>query len=714
MNHPAPVSRLHNCIFAALLLLFWGCSSPAPLQDPAPSQSAEKPDRFYSQSTSEDEGMWLLSQIEGRVYSKLKNKGLNLPEHNLYHPDSTSLNQAIVRINTGESSSGSGSFVSEDGLVLTNHEVVYNALSAASSTERDYLANGFYAESIHEEIPIKNYSLYITLEQKEVTKQIENRLPDTLSYYEHQRQSRNIQQQLIDERKGDRNDLVVEVNNFWSGNRQFMSVYKVIRDVRLVHTPPQSVGKSDNTKEDRYTGGYAFLRAYVGSGGHSKPYSESNIPFNPERHLRIDTTGVQKTDLTMTLGFPGETNRYESSYAIQFYKNIRNPILIDSYRSILKSLEYSSNNGRQSVIRTASKRASAANNLNYYQTLQRDIEKFEIIEQKRALEDQFNQWVEEDSLRNIKYRRVLDQLQQAYNIASQSADLLYAMVYPLNNNKILQIAGLYNSYRQYLTNSDNNDLNQADKDSLLNKHRAILNSIDIEAQNMMLANMLHTISSLPDGKVMFYLLELFEQSEGDDLRKDIRDYINNQRTQSIIYGLDRAEQFLSLPIDSARSRPEDNMVKLYQEMVDTYQFSRKNYSQHLAYLGPAQKRFVEGILKFQTDTTVYPDANNTLRFNGGRVQGYLDSTRVNRPHSDDKLAVDFLTTNDITRGSEGSPILNKRGEIVGIIANKNNEGLVSDYFYNPKTSRSINTDLQYILFVMDRIFKADRLLKEME
>lgn len=744
MNYSGTVFHIYIGLLITALLFGVGCSSPASLQQNKTAQSTTNPDRFYGKQLFDSEGMWLPSQIEGSVYDEWESRELELSASALYNPDSTSLNQAIVRINTGQNSSGTGSFVSENGLILTNYNVIHNALSAASSTNQDYLANGFYAHSNKQEIPIRNYTLYIPLEQKEVTKQIERRLPDTLAYYERQRRSNNIEQQLITERKDNNEDLVLEINDFWSGNRQFLSVYKVIRDVRLVHAPPESKHHYDNDTTLRHTGNYAFLRAYVSPNGRSSSYDKSNIPLNPQNHFNINSGGVESGDLTLTAGFPGETNRYESSHAMRFYKNIRNPTLTDSYRAILEGLELAAGQNRKTAIRTASKRNSAASNLRYYRGLQQAIEKNGIIKQKSAAEEKFDQWVGQDSLRNIKYRRVLDQLEQAYDIASQSGDLLYALVYPLNNNKLLQIAGLYNSYRQYLNDPDNSDLNKADKDSLLNRHQSLLNTINPEAQNLMLTNMIHTLSSLPDGKVMVHLLVLFGDARGDTLKNNIRSYFDNQKQQSIIYSLDRAEQFLKLPIDSARSRPTDSMVKLYQEMVDTYQFSYKNYSQHITYLKPAQEHFVEGILEFQTDSVVYPDANNTLRLNLGSVQGYntrkgsyqspfitsqeimanqldKDSSsmlqKLKAPEnssSNTRLVVNFLTTNDITGGSEGSPILDSQGNIVGLVIDRNTEGMGSDLFYNPEKSRSINTDIRYILFVMDNIFNADRLLKEIQ
>jgi len=704
--------------------------------------------------------MWLLPQIKGAVHAELQAKGLNLPASAFYDSTSPSLNQAVVRINIGNSGGGTGSFVSGKGLILTNHHVAYDAIASASSASNNYLEQGFYADSMSDEIPIPNYSLYITIEQKEVTQKINSQLADTLTFHERQQQSQKIRKKLIARRKGNNKDLVVNIDDYWSGNRQFMSVYKVIRDVRLVYAPPQSIGKYggdiDNWEWPRHTGDYSFMRAYVAPDGSSKKYDKSNVPFHPAEHLSIDPSGLAPGDFTLVLGYPGSTYRHESSYAFKFYRDIRNPILIDSYQAILDGLKYAAKQDSDAAVENASERASVANSLKYYRGIQKGFKKYHIVQHKRDIEQKFAQWIRRDSLRQVTYRRVLPQLDQAYNIASQTGDLLYATALPLNNNSLLQIASLYNSYRQYLSDSTKSDLDQANKDSLLNRQQKILDNINIEAQNIMLSEMIYTLASLPDGKVPFYLMQRFNGAKGDTLKNEIDHFLDRQQKQSIIYDTKRAKKFLALPIDSAQARPTDEMVKLYQEILDSYQFSRRNYIQHFAYLRPAQKLYVKGMLEFRNDSTEYPDANFTLRLSGGRVHGYspkdgiyytpfttlkgmlakdtgeepfdapkklqqyYDSvqTGTRQPSrfatSGGVQTVNFLSTNDITGGNSGSPVLNGDGQLVGLAFDGNIEGVVGDYFYDPELNRTISVDVRYILFLMDEFSHANKLLDELD
>ncbi len=444
--------RTWGSLFA--LLLFTSCSSTSTLQQQEAtagqstnSESFDLVTHYLFGDTPDDSGMWLLPQIEGAVHAEMQAKGLTLTSDEIYSPSTPSLNQAIVRFNIGEGGGGTASFVSGQGLMLTNHHVAYDAIAAASTAKQNYLEQGFYAKSNAREIPAEGYSLYIPVEQIEVTNQINAQLPDTLTYSERKQMGQQVRQQLIQQRKNGDEDLVVEIDDYWSGNRQFMAVYRVIRDVRLVYAPPSSIGKYggdvDNWEWPRHTGDYAFLRAYVGPNGSGRSYNENNVPFQPSRHLRINANGVQPNDFTMTLSFPGSTYRYQSSYAYDFYHNVRNPVMIDAFQAILDGMEYAAEQDEEVAVENASDRASVANTLKYLQGVQDGFNRYNIIEQKKEKEQAFEQWVKSDSARNVRYGRVLSQLDQAFSIASQTGDMLYGTYYALNNSMLLQIGSLY-------------------------------------------------------------------------------------------------------------------------------------------------------------------------------------------------------------------------------------------------------------------------------
>lgn len=693
------LKKLRSFIPAIMLLLFlWGkCYVPANAQQSESDSTLNEQLASTAEKTSDPSGLWLLPQINGLVHNKFQSQGITLTPKEIYNPNGNSLNQALAKIQIGNSQVGTGSFISQNGLLITSYSNVIQGLAQNSNTNQNYIHEGFYATTQKQEIPLQNYTLLITLEQQEVTERINRQLPDSLTYQQRREQKQQIKKQIIAKRQSGNNNLVIEINDAWGGNRQFMSVYKIIRDVRLVHVSP-------NPNLHR-TKAYAFLRAYTSPRGQNETYSKSNVPYHPQKVLDIADEKATPNDVALTLGFPGETQRHESSYAINFYQKYRNPVLIEMYETIIDATQYAAEQDSSAAIDNAPLRSSITHNLGYYHALQEGIEKYNIITKKQNQEEQFTKWVKQDSLRNIKYRRVLNQLEQSYRIASQTGDLLFALVNTINNNKLLQIAGLYYSYYEHISDSTNREVNNANKQELLNRHRNNLNNMSINAQAMMLEDMLFSLASLPDGKVPFHLIELFGGDQGTSLKQDIQAFLQKQRSESIIFDLQRAKQFLNLSADSAQNHPKDKLVTLYGELMNSYQFSRQNYSQHVPYLQPAQELYVDGLLKFRNDSLTYPDANGTLRLSIGHIE---------TPEENDNSIVNFVSTNDISGGSFGSPVLNNNGKLIGIATKRSSESMINDLHYIPRLSHTINLDIQHIISQISEFSDDSSLLKEMQ
>ena len=715
--------------------------------------------KAFPPQSPNDSGMWLLPQIRGTVHSEMVSKGLKLPADAFYSADKPSLNQAIMRVNIGNSGSATGSFVSSKGLILTNHHVGYDALASASSADTNYLDQGFYAPAMEQEIPAQGYSLYIPIEQTEVTQQITERVPDSLSYRERMQKEQQVREALIAKRKGNDDDLLVEIDDYWAGNRQFMAVYQVIRDVRLVYAPPSSIGKYggdiDNWMWPRQTGDYTFLRAYVAPDGEARPYNKDNVPYHPDKHLKINANGVKPGDFTMTLGFPGNTYRHQSSYAFNFYENHRNEYLIESFQAVLDALEESAKNDPDHAVETASERASLANSLKYFKGVQTGFKKYHIVDQKRKIEDKFKDWIQQDSARKAEYGRVLGELDKSFRIAAQSSDILYLSLYALNYNQILGLAQVYQPYFNYLNHPDSLSISEEKKNQILQQQRQMLRKMDLSAQNDMLAEMLYNMQQLPEDHQLPYLYMQFGDKQEDTLKTAIHQFLAKQRETSVLYDTVKAKKLLEMPLKKARKQKDDAIIGLYDSLQNAFQTSRRNYIMHYSYLRPARKRYVKGMLEMSTDSTHYADANNTLRLSGGRVMGYSPEDGVyNTPFTTLKgmiakdtdqepfdapqrledyyakvengdttrskytfrghLPIDFLSTNDITGGNSGSPVLNANGDVVGVAFDGNIEGVVGDYFYDPDLNRTISLDVRYLLFLMDRYDHTQRLLDEMD
>ena len=271
----------------------------------------------------------------------------------------------------------------------------------------------------------------------------------------------------------------------------------------------------------------------------------------------------------------------------------------------------------------------------------------------------------------------------------------------------------------------------------------------------MLQQMITSMASLPPGKKPLLFIRNFEGKTGSELKEAVDTYVNQQLAESVVYDTTRAQKLLNTPLDASATIAEDPLVELYREINRIFEFSRRNYAQHFAYLNPARKRYVEGMLRFRQDSTEYPDANFTLRLSGGRVLGYqskdglyntpyttfegmiekdtdeepfdapekleqyyqklvADSAHTPYATSSGHLVTNLLTTNDITGGNSGCPLLNARGEIVGIAFDSNYEGVVGDYYYDPELNRTINVDIRYVLFLMEEYSEAARILEELD
>jgi len=743
------VSIRKSLLYLSILILIASCTTSGNVTDTSPAPGSYA---VYPQLPSPDHsGKWLLPQIKGDVYSLMRSRGLLLTEDDFYHPDKPSLNQAIVRLNVGEGGGGTGSFISDKGLILTNHHVAYDAIASASSVDDNILKNGFYALSFDDERLALDYSIYIPIEQTDVTDLIQENMPENISATERAQVQQQVGQFIAEQRRDNNPDLMVEVDDYWSGNRQYMVVYQIVRDIRIVYAPPHDIGKFggdiDNWMWPRHTGDFAMLRAYVAPDGSAREYHSENVPFTPEKHLPVRVSELQPGDFTMILGFPGTTYRFESSYAFNFYENYQFQPLINVFKASLAGLDYAAANNPETAVANASDRASIANSLKYFEGIRDGFAEYNITQQKREKDRRFDAWVKADSLRNVKYGRVLSQLEQSYNIASVMGDVLFTSFYGFQYSEILQMATFFND----LYDEEELPDNTAEEREMMSAiYTQYLSELDLGAEIITLNHILHAMATLPEGRRPLVFYSFFESQSPDELRNEIAAFLERQKETSVVLNPGKAEAFLTA--EPTHTAP-DSIYTLSSEILQAFEVSRDNYIQHFRYLVPAQKLYVEGMIEMDNDPNRYADANFTLRLTDGQILGYSPADGVynipfttfsgmlkkhtgeepfNVPESllnytstssnpfhgyaDSKgdLILNFLSTNDITGGNSGSPVLNGNGEVIGLAFDGNIEGIISDYFVVPELSRTISVDARYILFVMDAIDKTGRLLEEMD
>lgn len=713
-----------------------------------------------AQKTPDDSGMWLLPQIDGAVHRAMVAKGLELPSSKFSARDSSSINFAIIRINVGEGGGGTGSFVSSQGLILTNHHVAYDAIASASSAATNYLTEGFVATDMGQEIQAIGYTLYIPIEQTEVTATLEAARPQTGTEQQRTQVLQAVKDSLTAARVGGSPDLVAEIDDYWAGNRQFMSVYQVIRDVRLVFAPPSSIGKFggdiDNWVWPRHTGDFTFLRAYVAPDGSAKPYSEENIPFEPVNFLQVSTDGYQDGDFTMIMGFPGTTYRHESSYDFQYYEESQIPVLIDMFKGIMAGLEAEAAQSPEAEVATASDRASYANSLKYFEGVYQGFKDYGIVDRRRAQEAEFTQWLNGDIFLQTEYGAVLPMLQKGYEMTSQVGDIVYSHVYTLNNSAILEAAGLFLPAYSIINGEYPADaIGTTEADSIRFLATATIDSMNVDVEMAKLHHFVVALAKLAPEKRPEILDSLFGGVSPDALWGAVGAFLDRQRSESVVFNRAKATEILAMRPSPSAKIEVDPFVTLYRELLEAYFSSIESFQRSGDFMNLANKEYVKAMLEFKKDSLEYPDANFTLRLTGGRVFGvdlgpgreygartfvqeimpkytgaepfdlpqvqmdwikaHVANGRASSRYADaeGRLVVNFITTNDITGGNSGSPIMNGKGEVIGLAFDGNIEGVVADYFRDPDLSRTINVDIRYVLHVTDELYGLGHLIEEM-
>jgi hypothetical protein len=363
---------------------------------------------------SADEGMWLPSLIQKLNISDMQQLGCELSADDIYNINQSSLKDAVVALDRG---SCTAELVSVDGLLLTNHHCGFGEIQAHSSVEHDYLRDGFWAKTHEEELPNPGKTASFLVRVEDVTDRILGNLNDSVS--EEDLETR-IQKAVFDIQKEATKDTHYDarVQSLFSGNRYYLFVYETFRDIRLVGTPPESIGKfggdTDNWMWPRHTGDFSIFRIYCSPDGKPADYAEENVPYHPKHHLPISLKGYEKGDFAMILGFPGSTNRYKTSFGVNYTMNVTNPIRIEVRSAKLDIIKDYMNTSQKATIQYASKYARSSNYYKYSIGQNKGLNTLDVIEKKKALEEEFINWANQNEARKAKYGDALHMIERSY------------------------------------------------------------------------------------------------------------------------------------------------------------------------------------------------------------------------------------------------------------------------------------------------------------
>jgi len=692
-----------------------------------------------------DEGMWMPHQMR---LLNLQQIGLKMNPDDLYKTDGTGLMSAVVNLG-----GGTGEFVSAEGLILTNHHVAFGAIQRASSKEHDYITDGFLARTRAKEIPAQGYTADILLSYEEVTSRVLAKVNLRMTPRQRYEAIEKAIKAIVAEAEKAGPDIRATVASMYSGNQYYLYLFKRIKDVRLVYAPPQDLGnyggEIDNWMWPRHTCDFSFLRAYVSKDGIGVDYSPENVPYNPKVWLKISTEGVKEGDFTFVMGYPGRTYRNYTSYEVEFDLNSMVRRMAE-FQDIINFLENASKGDKETEIRYASLLKGLYNSLKNMQGKVEGMKKIDLIARKKDQEKDFLTWAK-SSPRAKQYGLILDQMadfMKRYEVFASRNELISGVISPYYGSNILSQA--YTIYRTV------NELQKPDKERETGYQERnlpyIKQRIQLAERGYVLAtdreffkHQLKKWLKLPADKIPAVFKPLLAQKS----EKAIEDYVDDLYGRTILGSPEKRLELLKLkPAELMKlNDPFINLAAELEKELKTIRDESKNWAQ----LREDIKKVYEAALLEMKEGKLAPDANSTIRFTYGPVEGYSpkdavfykpittlkgvmeketgefpfrvpdklkelyqkrDFGRFEDPVLKDVPAC-FLNTTNVTGGNSGSPTFNAKGEQVGIIFDMTYESVIGDYYIIPEWQRSISVDIRYVLFITEKFSGAHHLIKEM-
>jgi len=695
-----------------------------------------------------DEGMWLLTQLDKLPWAHMKQHGLELTPEQIYNPNGTSITDAIVLFGGGTSS-----FVSADGLVLTNHHVAFSAIQSVSSVQEDYLKDGFYAETRDKELSVPSYTAQIVIGIKDVSSEVLSAVSDTMSA-ETRAKAITAKSREIEKSAKGTSDNECRISEMYFGVKYILYTYEVLRDCRLVYAPPTSIGnyggEIDNWYWPRHTGDFSFMRVYTGPDGKPAKYSKQNVPYKPRTFLPFSISGLTEGDFAMIMGFPGRTFRYRTSMEIQLAKDETLPLTMDIFKTRMDIIEAGGNNNRAVQIQYASKWRGMANTYKNYEGVLEGMKRSDIMKERTAVEADFTKFLAAKPELQAKYGNVMKQIADNYETLKGFSRKQVVMGALLSATDLVQVALRFNNFAgAFVKDSVSGkmkptDASVADMNDFL---AGVFKNFDLTVDKDLLAAMITKAGDLPAGQRIARVDKIVGQHTGEGLKKSAREFVDDLYKHGKITTL---EDCMNLMKKSADDIKDNDFVKFAVDLTTENTPLQAQAASFNAKIGLARARLLEAWMAWK-GPDIYPDANRTLRLTYGEVKSYDARDAVHYKYettlggvmeketgvdpfivspklrdlwekkdfgqyADKKVGdvpVAFLANLDITGGNSGSPVINGRGEVIGLAFDGNWEAVVGDYLYQDELNRSINVDSRYILFVLDKFSNARTLLNEL-
>lgn len=690
-----------------------------------------------------DEGMWFLMHIKRLIYRDMQKMGLQLTPEEIYSINHQSLKDAIVQFNGG----CTASMVSDNGLVITNHHCGYDAIAELSTPENNHLRDGFWAATHQDEL--KPESLYVRffVRMDDVSKRILSQVNDSMTEKEREA-AINKEIAKIQQENNEGGKYTVSVRSFYQGNEYYYFVYQDYPDVRLVGTPPESIGKyggdTDNWEWPRHTGDFSMFRVYADENGNPAEYSPNNVPLKPKYHLPISIDGVKENDFAMILGYPGRTNRWMPAEGVEQNVNYAYPAWVEGSKLAMDVMKKYMDNDPEVDLKYASLYARIANYWKNRQGMIDALTAHKTAEAKRKVEKKFDKWANKKN-NKAKYGQVMDNINNYYTLTNNKARHDNYLMLVLRSSKFAVLPYRIGKNLEYYIG-----FNDAKRKEVLPRMMQLIEDsykdYYLPLEKDMLAQQLHLYAT----KAGYNLPDLIAQIGGEN-NNDFSSYIDAIFELSIFSSKERVEAFLKYPNEELLKN--DPLYKLSTELLDKYRETPESLEQPTNDFEKSFRLMVDGLRKSGLSKIKYPDANSTLRLTYGKVRALPADSRndadinnyttmkgvVNKykpgdpefdlpqrvldmykakdygryANSKGQLPINFLTDNDITGGNSGSPVMNGKGELIGLAFDGNIEAMAGDVIFDKKLQRTINVDIRYVLWLIDKFSNAKHVVDEM-
>ena len=668
-----------------------------------------------------DEGMWLLPLLKKMNIGTMQEMGLELSAEDIYSINNTSLKDAIVQFGGG----CTGEIISPNGLLVTNHHCGYSSIQKLSSVEHDYLNNGYWAMNLDEELPCEGLTVTFVESMTDVTKDIEKaRKTAAKKGMDADSTVQAAIDRLVGKAVAENPHCDARVKSFYNNNAYYLIVTKTFKDIRFVGAPPSSIGKfgadTDNWMWPRHTGDFSMFRVYADKDNNPAEYSEDNVPFTPKRHLAISLKGIQEGDYTMIIGFPGTTNRYMAASELEMTRDINNAISIYVRGERQKIIMEDMLADPKVKIQYASKYAGSSNGWKKWIGMNESFAKLGIIERKKAEEAEFTEWVNAKQSRKEAYGKALEKINSAVAQMSGANYVYRYFMETIGQIELVQIASIAGA------GAPQEAIDNFFKDYSLSTDRKV-------AERM--------IEIYKDNVDTTYWLPIFKEYGTEEL-------VNRMYSESCFTS---PEKIAAADEETVKNDIATRIVsELQTTIIPVVAQIDDVYDQY--YEG--KKEYTAGLLEMKNGEPIYPDANLTMRLTYGSVKSYsprdavlynyyttLDGVMEKEDpdnwefvvpeklkelydakdfgryamevNGETKMPVAFISNTDITGGNSGSPIMNSKGELIGLAFDGNWEAMSGDIIFEPELQRCINVDIRYVLFIVDKFGGAGYLLDEM-